>query len=191
MRIRDWSSDVCSSDRKHAAAERKHPRSAASRVSWLPASRAGSGAGSGGRVLHRGQRIDHAPRLLPIALAQFTRPGGEPFVGAVQPVPGDALLVLGHDQRKLFLQRTTLILHVADQRVLVVAVDEAFLVEAIDVFDPATVQGSVPAAEREVEGALVVALEQVDRRLRSDEHTSELQSLLRTSYAVFCLHKQT
>src|SRR3546814_19167744 len=65
---------------KHAAAERKHPRSAASRVSWLPASRAGSGAGSGGRVLHRGQRIDHAPRLLPIALAQFTRPGGEPFV---------------------------------------------------------------------------------------------------------------
>src|SRR3546814_1522450 len=26
---------------------------------------------------------------------------------------------------------------------------------------------------------------------RSDEHTSELQSLMRTSYAVFCLHKQT
>src|SRR3546814_10689761 len=27
--------------------------------------------------------------------------------------------------------------------------------------------------------------------LRSEEHTSELQSLLRLSYAVFCLHKQT
>src|SRR3546814_1742278 len=27
--------------------------------------------------------------------------------------------------------------------------------------------------------------------LRSDEHTSELQSLMRTSYAVFCLHKKT
>src|SRR3546814_3235880 len=26
---------------------------------------------------------------------------------------------------------------------------------------------------------------------RSEEHTSELQSLLRTSYAVFCLHKNT
>src|SRR3546814_10689939 len=26
-------------------------------------------------------------------------------------------------------------------------------------------------------------------RARSDEHTSELQSLMRTSYAVFCLHK--
>src|SRR3546814_1508657 len=27
--------------------------------------------------------------------------------------------------------------------------------------------------------------------LRSEEHTSELQSLMRTSYAVFCLHKKT
>src|SRR3546814_3066115 len=28
-------------------------------------------------------------------------------------------------------------------------------------------------------------------RLRSEEHTSELQSLMRTSYAVFCLKKKT
>src|SRR3546814_1245925 len=28
-------------------------------------------------------------------------------------------------------------------------------------------------------------------RLRSEEHTSELQSLMRISYAVFCLHKKT
>src|SRR3546814_3487269 len=28
-------------------------------------------------------------------------------------------------------------------------------------------------------------------RRRSEEHTSELQSLMRTSYAVFCLKKQT
>src|SRR3546814_8730849 len=27
-------------------------------------------------------------------------------------------------------------------------------------------------------------------RLRSEEHTSELQSLMRISYAVFCLHKK-
>src|SRR3546814_7643208 len=27
--------------------------------------------------------------------------------------------------------------------------------------------------------------------LRSEEHTSELQSLMRISYAVFCLHKKT
>src|SRR3546814_7067891 len=29
-----------------------------------------------------------------------------------------------------------------------------------------------------------------DESLRSEEHTSELQSLMRTSYAVFCLKKQ-
>src|SRR3546814_951568 len=28
-------------------------------------------------------------------------------------------------------------------------------------------------------------------KIRSEEHTSELQSLMRTSYAVFCLKKQT
>src|SRR3546814_9218682 len=32
--------------------------------------------------------------------------------------------------------------------------------------------------------------EEVDRLLRSEEHTSELQSLMRNSYAVFCLQKQ-
>src|SRR3546814_4047609 len=30
----------------------------------------------------------------------------------------------------------------------------------------------------------------IDRTLRSEEHTSELQSLMRISYAVFCLKKQ-
>src|SRR3546814_7043946 len=29
-----------------------------------------------------------------------------------------------------------------------------------------------------------------NREIRSEEHTSELQSLMRISYAVFCLHKQ-
>src|SRR3546814_2296176 len=29
-----------------------------------------------------------------------------------------------------------------------------------------------------------------DREVRSEEHTSELQSLMRTSYAVFCLKKK-
>src|SRR3546814_5283618 len=29
-----------------------------------------------------------------------------------------------------------------------------------------------------------------DARIRSEEHTSELQSLMRTSYAVFCLKKK-
>src|SRR3546814_2303439 len=34
-------------------------------------------------------------------------------------------------------------------------------------------------------------LSEVSRRVRSEEHTSELQSLMRISYAVFCLKKKT
>src|SRR3546814_6345555 len=35
-----------------------------------------------------------------------------------------------------------------------------------------------------------VLLVQVDQHPRSEEHTSELQSLMRSSYAVFCLNKK-
>src|SRR3546814_7186939 len=34
-------------------------------------------------------------------------------------------------------------------------------------------------------------IQQGQNRLRSEEHTSELQSLMRSSYAVFCLKKKT
>src|SRR3546814_11939614 len=37
---------------------------------------------------------------------------------------------------------------------------------------------------------LQAAYEEVRAGLRSEEHTSELQSLMRSSYAVFCLKKQ-
>src|SRR3546814_10091178 len=36
-----------------------------------------------------------------------------------------------------------------------------------------------------------ISPEQLMARLRSEEHTSELQSLMRISYAVFCLKKKT
>src|SRR3546814_7800810 len=38
---------------------------------------------------------------------------------------------------------------------------------------------------------VVLRAEEVHRGPRSDEHTSELQSLMRISYAVFCLNKKT
>src|SRR3546814_4740132 len=38
---------------------------------------------------------------------------------------------------------------------------------------------------------VAVALREGDEKLRSEEHTSELQSLMRISYAVFCLKKKT
>src|SRR3546814_8655821 len=40
------------------------------------------------------------------------------------------------------------------------------------------------------EGVSVIPGENAFTRIRSEEHTSELQSLMRISYAVFCLKKQ-
>src|SRR3546814_4704694 len=40
-------------------------------------------------------------------------------------------------------------------------------------------------------GGDLTAAEASDTVVRSEEHTSELQSLMRTSYAVFCLKKKT
>src|SRR3546814_2094475 len=37
---------------------------------------------------------------------------------------------------------------------------------------------------------VVTALRETAERMRSEEHTSELQSLMRISYAVFCLQKK-
>src|SRR3546814_10408466 len=39
-------------------------------------------------------------------------------------------------------------------------------------------------------GAATAVLEEIHRSGRSEEHTSELQSLIRNSYAVFCLKKK-
>src|SRR3546814_9549936 len=38
---------------------------------------------------------------------------------------------------------------------------------------------------------IMIDREQIIQAVRSEEHTSELQSLMRTSYAVFCLKKKT
>src|SRR3546814_4799537 len=50
------------------------------------------------------------------------------------------------------------------------------------------------AAARALHSHLLPALTRMHNRLmeqRSEEHTSELQSLMRISYAVFCLKKKT
>src|SRR3546814_8977553 len=51
---------------------------------------------------------------------------------------------------------------------------------AVDLASRDLAQGSVP---------LMSAMLELDRNGRSEEHTSELQSLMRISYAVFCLKK--
>src|SRR3546814_4911196 len=49
--------------------------------------------------------------------------------------------------------------------------------------------GILKLIDQDLPEALLIMRQQ--RRLRSEEHTSELQSLMRTSYAVFCLKKNT
>src|SRR3546814_6064164 len=54
------------------------------------------------------------------------------------------------------------------------------------------------AAGKKIPGVIVIHenrglnrhIQDVARRVRSEEHTSELQSLMRISYAVFCLNKK-
>src|SRR3546814_6876571 len=75
------------------------------------------------------------------------------------------------------------------------------LCREVRVFDPRTrfrqVRGAVgQAVDRGVEAVLDRAqrrpcgCHRVERSVRSEEHTSELQSLMRISYAVFCLKKK-
>src|SRR3546814_10517291 len=52
----------------------------------------------------------------------------------------------------------------------------------ITVFDPSNYAQSVLTAAR--------TLQQVDQQIQIGRHTSELQSLMRISYAVFCLKKK-
>src|SRR3546814_3129393 len=73
---------------------------------------------------------------------------------------------------------------------------------AVSAFDASFAQGLVEALAQLAEGAEAVLLAAYDgpatgpletmshSRGRSEEHTSELQSLMRISYAVFCLKKK-
>src|SRR3546814_7535897 len=78
------------------------------------------------------------------------------------------------------------------------------LVQADRAVDLATPTEKMPQCNLGLEGVLVQlrdVQEQLDRlvglfveqvvQARSEEHTSELQSLMRISYAVFCLKKKT
>src|SRR3546814_1119713 len=48
----------------------------------------------------------------------------------------------------------------------------------------------LPVTQEELAGMVGASRERVNKAIRSEEHTSELQSLMRNSYAVFCLKKK-
>src|SRR3546814_8770307 len=75
------------------------------------------------------------------------------------------------------------------------------LVRAVDRFDPSfkvrfatfavpTMVGELRRHFRDKTWSVRVSRRLKDLHLRSEEHTSELQSLMRISYAVFCLTKK-
>src|SRR3546814_970274 len=81
--------------------------------------------------------------------------------------------------------------HGIDDRCRVVEIQdpqpERFLRVPVDAVD-AFVQAGVAVPRRDDDGDDRIHLEAPG--LRSEEHTSELQSLMRISYAVFCLKKK-
>src|SRR3546814_6761158 len=85
------------------------------------------------------------------------------------------------ERRLLVRNRIERQLRVGDDPLAITLRDGAVL------FDPLSFQ-SMPAYARRGGADLVLRLQ--CNTLRSEEHTSELQSLMRTSYAVFCLKKK-
>src|SRR3546814_3156625 len=61
---------------------------------------------------------------------------------------------------------------------------------ALDEGNGLVIVGHLDAVERPHEAFHVAGQMDIERARRSEEHTSELQSLMRTSYAVLCLKKK-
>src|SRR3546814_4614131 len=122
-------------------------------------------AGAGARPVHVDRTVDDdrlAPAAIGVDLPALERVEGSGTGLDAQP--------LGHDAPAL-------------AGMAVVLVDHVDAGDAQGVCDRARVVhvGRCPVA----------SIEQVDQqRTRSEEHTSELQSLMRISYAVFCLKKK-
>src|SRR3546814_7607804 len=74
-------------------------------------------------------------------------------------------------------------------RIAPAALLDRVLVHALEVVPGQVVLAHMLQAEPEVAGEVVARARRPVQR--SEEHTSELQSLMRISYAVFCLKKKT
>src|SRR3546814_10111682 len=98
------------------------------------------------------------------------------------------------DHKTLFWASESWMLHVAMQRVGIDRDDIHFLTEGqlLTVDVPRVCGAQVDKIEHRQEGVDFYKSTQSreDEYSRSEEHTSELQSLMRISYAVFCLKKK-
>src|SRR3546814_31138 len=202
MRISDWSSDVCSSDLpvlqaldriEHAATELTERRPAADHAQLLQRARRelepGGRFGVGQEPGMIGRGVPHCSALLRRQAkrcrlrqgqrARSRRAGRIGTRGGGSANSGEQAAIL------VIHQRTAALDQVAD------------LGTQLAVGRPA--RGDLGLSEQyrgdlAMAGAGQGAIERLQRAPvgdgRSEEHTSELQSLMRTSYAVFCLKKK-
>src|SRR3546814_17766704 len=72
------------------------------------------------------------------------------------------------------------------------AIDQVFPILPIERLDEEPLRrGVIADMTCDSDGKISTYVENEDLDTRSEEHTSELQSLMRISYAVFCLKKKT
>src|SRR3546814_4393887 len=89
-------------------------------------------------------------------------------------------------------RRTTVTASLAERRnPLTIKPDPSKAAQACRLLIRAYLDGPDGVEWSDVQDALTVALQAFHLPERSEEHTSELQSLMRISYAVFCLKKKT
>src|SRR3546814_2043891 len=177
MRISDWSSDVCSSDLDGLAGERQF-EAAAQRVA------VDQRDGVCGGVQARVQQVDAV----------------DAFGGVAQ----QAVAVARADQLREQVEVATEVEHVRIRREHDVGQVRfrlrRFAGDAVDRFlreqpqfaqQPGREAGPVVRVGKGLLPVHETPVRIVRRVVRSEEHTSELQSLMRISYAVFCLKKKT
>src|SRR3546814_86875 len=204
MRISDWSSDVCSSDL--AAPHRRAPRFARQPD---PHPRPAGDAGRR-RAPHPHLRRDHPRPGVPARRRDraLRRHRARRRAGPRAARPGRGVLLFGSHLGSFEVLRV-IARQRPDYRIRVV-LDKAHspaMTRLLDSLNPEIAAGVIDAGQdgpslmlaikqAADEGALIALL--VDRTqpgaatqpARSEEHTSELQSLMRISYAVFCLNKK-
>src|SRR3546814_4187895 len=98
----------------------------------------------------------------------------------VQPTPQSPAMVQSTPQRSGMVQRTP------QHPAMVQALPE----QAQAVRSPAGPPRTVAAVSTQGAGQTLAERRNLAEIMRSEEHTSELQSLMRISYAVFCLKKK-
>src|SRR3546814_1398403 len=179
MRISDWRSDVCSSDLLTCAAQR-HAEGFEQRfqVGPLQLERVEFGQAACGT------------EKLPIDLilegvevrAQHIADKARAHLGNTRAPAGRLLIMPDHEWRDAIDPANFLDLEFAGQqqlRVLARQRQRLHIKPALQQHRPRTLPG----------GCAVLFVD-LAPQIRSEEHTSELQSLMRISYAVFCLNKK-